>query len=228
MSKKSPWNPGVFTTENLCGFHFSREGIQRKGNNCVLMCISWDSWWESGSRDPGAKGLVGQWPCRILHWPYTAFICRWRPNFGHLLCPCIPGAKPVSIVPVLASSCSILSALGAGNCLVYGTGHLGGGPAQFSAISKEENRLGCKSLEWGAWEGVRVTSAGSELGSYRIRTLSCTSFFEAGWSWRSLPNLMILWLKMILGEQICSANTFWDILCLLLLYCLLVGDLHVQ
>lgn len=58
MSKKSPWNPGVFTTENLCGFHFSREGIQRKGNNCVLMCISWDSWWESGSRDPGAKGLV--------------------------------------------------------------------------------------------------------------------------------------------------------------------------
>lgn len=86
----------------------------------------------------------------------------------------------MSVVPVLASSCSILSVLGAGNCLVYGTGHLGGGPAQFSAISKEENRLGCKSLEWGDWEGVRVTSAGSELGSYRIRTLSCTSFFEAG------------------------------------------------
>lgn len=31
MSKKSPWNPGVFTTENLCGFHFSREGNTEKG-----------------------------------------------------------------------------------------------------------------------------------------------------------------------------------------------------
>jgi len=95
------------------------------------------------------------------------------------LSPCVPrtrAAKPASVVHPsrLLAPCSAAPFASILGRAIYVTVHLGGGPAEFSVISKEESRLCCKSLSCGYWGGVSITSAGSESGSCRIRSLART------------------------------------------------------